>query len=166
MVDDLKRKLYCSVWDKTAYIEHCLFELGKVAEKNKTCQECVYHENLQLRKEIEEGILKKKQGLRIKEKRERTKTMPEDPARFYTIRLLSEYLGKPVRKIQKLVQAGRIPSAEKVGVGIGSYWRFPREVIDQWLLGEPPPKEEVKDNGCIDQLSDKQSKGLIEKQEN
>ncbi len=61
------KKIWCEVWDHVVPDERCLFEMGKMAEKNKTCENCIYFENLRLRARIggkvkKEAAPKKKRG--------------------------------------------------------------------------------------------------------
>jgi hypothetical protein len=58
------KKIWCEVWDHIVFCERCLFEMGKIAEKNKTCENCVYHENLLLREKIEGKKPQKKRYIR------------------------------------------------------------------------------------------------------
>jgi hypothetical protein len=45
-------KIWCDVWDGVVYRERCLYHLGKIAEKNKSCPGCVCYERIVLEERL------------------------------------------------------------------------------------------------------------------
>lgn len=50
--------------------------------------------------------------------------------KWLTIDQIARYLQVSKEKIYKLCQRGKMPAAK-----FGGQWRFKKEVVDQWLLG-------------------------------
>jgi hypothetical protein len=48
-------KIWCDVWDGIVYRERCLYHLGKIAEKNKTCPGCVCYEKIVLEERLKQN---------------------------------------------------------------------------------------------------------------
>lgn len=53
-----------------------------------------------------------------------------------TVAELAEYLGLAKDTIYRKAKAGEIP-----GMRIGRSWRFPQDVIDEWLRGKVAERE-------------------------
>jgi hypothetical protein len=51
----MERKAWCSILEGAIYDEHCLFKLSQTVPGNRSCEQCILFENLQLRGKLEEA---------------------------------------------------------------------------------------------------------------
>jgi len=59
------RKIYCNVLEGVTFAERCLYELSKVIEGNKVCEDCIFRELKRLKRGIKEGGIKSKPQVRF-----------------------------------------------------------------------------------------------------
>jgi excisionase family DNA binding protein len=59
------------------------------------------------------------------------KRISSDPATVLTVNALARYLKVNPGTVYRLLKAGKLP-----GFRVGSDWRFRREVIDRWRVGQ------------------------------
>lgn len=128
-----EKRIFCEVWDHLILSNQCLHIAGKTAKENRTCLNCIFFENLTLKGEIQDKSPKRKAKKRIigeiKEIEGKEKKVEESPLQeFYTVADVSNILGKPERRVQKLTKEGKIP-----GLKVGRIWYFRKEEIDTFV---------------------------------
>jgi excisionase family DNA binding protein len=61
-----------------------------------------------------------------------------------TVKEIAEYLKLNPATIYKLARSGDIPAAK-----VASEWRFPKELVDDWLFARAGGKGRVKRNNFV-----------------
>jgi excisionase family DNA binding protein len=59
------------------------------------------------------------------------KNPQRDTSRWMTVEEVADYLQASKEKIYKLCQRGKMPASK-----FGNQWRFKKDVIDHWMLGQ------------------------------
>ena len=50
----MEKKIWCGILEGAIYDDRCLFKLSQAIPGNKSCEQCIIFENLQLRNKLEE----------------------------------------------------------------------------------------------------------------
>lgn len=77
------------------------------------------------------------------------------PANFYTTRDMQDMLHVDRTTIYRMADSGRLP-----GIKVGSQWRFPRRLVQQWIERQtpaavpPPALRDLLPIECVQQIQD------------
>ena len=55
---------------------------------------------------------------------------------------LAKQLRVSASQVSRLAASGKIPGARDLGTGTNHKWRFTEEIVDRWLTGEEPPRDD------------------------